>query len=463
MALSFCALSSSFSAEKQKDVHRQEKPLPVLKTEVTKFQPGKTYDLAKLIDLGLANNPYTRAAWQNAVAAAAATGEARAPYYPKATVHVIGGADQGYTMAANGPNNYQRVQVVPVIALEYLLVDFGRRNADLERTLHALDAANLTYDRQMQRTVFAIQRAYYHHNAALSQEKAAAANLELARTIVAMVSERMKSGLATQPEVLFSTKVLTQAQLDSEMALRNVKTTLGQLRTAAGIEANAPLTVLPLTIPSSYTGLQEKLDTLIDSGLKNRPDLASRIADLRAREAATRRAKADFLPQVRLQGSYENDTFSYHGHDGQTSGTYSENRNGFGAFAVVDWDLFDGFERVQRVKRRLAEEEGSRAEIEVERLNTILDVWTSYYDMTTAKRRVDFAISLLASSQEAFNATEASYNAGLATITEFVTAQNDLATARYERANADADYLTAVASLTLSMGTNSSQAAANKN
>jgi Outer membrane protein len=53
----------------------------------------------------------------------------------------------------------------------------------------------------------------------------------------------------------------------------------------------------------------------------------------------------------------------------------------------VDWDLFDGFERVQKVKKRLAEEEAARAELEIQRLDTILDVWSSYYTVLTSSGR----------------------------------------------------------------------------
>ncbi|MEO8206038.1 MAG: TolC family protein [Chthoniobacterales bacterium] len=452
-AICLCFASQSSPAQPTKE--SRKKPVEVVKPreEGIKFQPDKTYDLGSLINLGLGNNPYTQVAWQNARASAAAVGEARAPYYPKAGLHVEGGSDRGYTTAVTGPDYFTRVNIAPAIVLEYLLVDFGRRDADLQRTLHALDAANLSYNRTMQRTVFAIQRSYFAHNAALWQEKAATANLELARTISAMVTERMKSGLATQPEMLLATKTLAQAQFDREEALRKTKTTLGQLRTAVGVSANLPLKITTLMPPSSYQELQGKLDKLIDSALVNRPDLAARIADLRAREAATRRAKADFLPKIRLDGELRNDTFGYRAQTSTASGTYSGNQNQYGAFVVVDWDLFDGFERVERVKRKTAEEQGARAEVEIERLDTILDVWTSYYNTATARRRVDYAESLLLSSQETFNALQASFNEGLATITELAAAQNDLSSARFERANADSEYLTSVAALTLAMGT----------
>ncbi len=114
--------------------------------------------------------------------------------------------------------------------------------------------------------------------------------------------------------------------------------------------------------------------------------------------------------------------------------------------------MFDGFERVEKVKQRLAEEETARAELEIQRLDTILDVWSSYYAVLTSLRQVQFAQAALSSSQENFDASQTFFEDGLATISELVSAQNELAAARSERARANADYLTAIASFTLAMG-----------
>jgi outer membrane protein TolC len=72
--------------------------------------------------------------------------------------------------------------------LEYLLVDFGRRRADVQRTLFALDAASLRYDRQLQRTIFGVQRSYFAHSAALEEKASARVNRDLARTLVASIT-----------------------------------------------------------------------------------------------------------------------------------------------------------------------------------------------------------------------------------------------------------------------------------
>ena len=418
-------------------------------------KPGdKVYDLPGLLNLALTRNPYTREAWQRAVAAAAEAREARAPYYPKASFRMEGGVDQDYSVAANGPTYYTRKLIAPGFFLEYLLVDFGRRRADVQRTLFALDSASLRYDRQLQKTIFGVQRSYFAHCASLEEEKSARINLDLARTLFELIQEKMSAGLATEPEKRLAERALTEAGYDLESARLSVKITLGELRTASGVAANAPLQIeaLPLAAPNSLPALQARLDELVDAALVNRPDLASHVADLRAREATTSRAKADFFPEIRFKGDYRYETFGYRDKDATSHGTFSGGQNQLDAFLEVDWELFDGFERVEKVKQRLAEEEKSRAELEIQRLDTILDVWSSYYAALTSFGRVQFAQAALSSSQENFDASQAFFKDGLATIPELVSAQNELAATRSERVRAIADYLTAVASFTLAMG-----------
>jgi len=417
------------------------------------FDPSHSYELAPLIELSLANNPYTRSAWFNAVASSASVGEAKSPYYPKLRFQASAGYDQSYNPIQTGPETYQRVSINPGLQLEYLLLDFGRRAADVRRTVALLEGANLSFSRRVQSTVFAVQQSYFAHTAALSQREATKTNLEFTKTLLAMVEAQVSNGLGTKPELDAAKKTFSQAEFDLASADRNVEVTLGNLRVATGLEANAPLKV---TLESKDKGpleeLSGKVDQLIDTAVANRPDLAARIADIQASRAATERAKADFLPKVSLQGSWASETYGYKAQQSGVNGTFNNTYNNIGGFAVMSWDLFDGFERVERVKKRQAQESEARSNAEATRLEATRDVWTSYNDSLKARKRVSYALSLVTSANENFNAAQAAFQNGLATITELISSQSALAAARFEQAGAQADYLTSLASLSLSMG-----------
>lgn len=455
IAGAFPYLGSIASLQAKPDGKVEAKPVTTsypLGEHTASFQATKEYDLPQLIELSLANNPYTRSAWFNALASSAAVGQAKAPYFPKVSFKAAGGYDSGYAPVQDGPINYQRTGLNPTFNLEYILLDFGRRSADVRNTVALLQAANLEFSRKVQTTVYAVQQSYFAHNASLIQRDASAANLELSKTILAMVEDQKKVGLATQPDLLVAQKTLTQAQFDVADAERNVLVTLGNLRASAGLDANAPLKVGPPKAMPSIEPIYGKVDELIDTAIAHRPDLAAKVADVRARRASTERAVADFMPTVSLEGSYLNHTYNYTARQGTNSGTFDGNQNYPSGFVVMSWDLFDGFERVEKVKKRQAEEAKARADAESARIETTQDVWTDYNNSLKARKRVEYATSLLASAKENFDSMQAAFQNGLATITELVSLQSALATARFEQAGAQADYLTSLASLSLAIG-----------
>jgi outer membrane protein TolC len=428
-----------------------QKEFPISEHNPT-FESTRSYDLSSLIELSLANNPYTRAAWFNALASAAAVGEAKAPYYPQLGLMAKGGYDNGYNPIQTGAETYSRVSINPGLELEYLLLDFGRRSSDVRRTVALLDASNLTFSRRVQTTVFAVQQAYFAHIAALSQQQAAKANLELSRTILAMVESQVANGLGTKPELDAARKTLAQAEFDTASADRNAEVTLGNLRTAAGLQANAPLRVATPSGAADVGAMSGSVDRLIDIAIAKRPDLAARQAEIKASRAAVERAKADFLPKVSLVGGYSNETYGYTASLTGVSGAFNGNYNHVGGFAVMSWDLFDGFLRVERVKKRQAEESEARASAEATKLETSRDVWTAYNDSLRAGKRVSYADSLVVSAEENFKSVQSAFQNGLANITELISNQSSLAAARFEQAGAHADYLTSLASLSLAMG-----------
>ncbi len=416
------------------------------------FDPARRYQLGELVDLALTNNPSTRAVWFQARAASASIGEAKAAYYPKLLARFDGGSDQWYTPAANGPDNFRRVQATTTLALEYLLLDFGRRDADVRRTVATFDAAGFAYERKLQETVFAVQRNFFSHEAAVWRRKAAETGLQSARTLAETVEKEVKNGLSATPELLRARKRVFEAGYEVEAAQAAVRIALGDLCVAAGLGANAPLQVRQSDAPAPTKSLRGEVDRLIARSLEIRPDLAARAAEVRASEAATKRAVADFYPVVRLEGSYAYSQFGYGARDGKMDGTYQEGLNGYGAFLVGSWDLFDGFERVSRLTRRREEEKAAREKLDAERLAATRDVWSAYSENLSAARRVEYAESFVASANESFDAIGAALKSGLADVNEFAEAESLASQARAELASAVADYSTTLSALALAVG-----------
>ena len=224
--------------------------------ETPVFKESKSYDLGRLLELGMANNPKTRAAWFRAEAAYAGSREARAPYFPKVGAGFEGGVDKWYTPAIPAPNVFTRQQATTVLSIEYLLLDFGRRAADMSRAVALFDAAGFVYERKLQEVVFEIQSRYFAHEAALWKERAAASLLEFAKTAEQTVEMEVRNGLSARPELLRARKNVLDAQYELEASRALVRNTLGELCVAVGIPANSRL------IPKSNSFLILQLSNL---------------------------------------------------------------------------------------------------------------------------------------------------------------------------------------------------------
>ena len=275
-----------------------------------------------------------------------------------------------------------------------------------------------------------------------------------------MVEAQLANGLGTKPELDIARKTFAQADFDLSSADRNVEVTLGNLRVAAGLPANAPLKVVTGEAggnhtnaeASPYEALGSKVDAMIDQAILKRPDLAARRADIAASRAAVERAKADFMPKLSLLGAYSSEPYVYTASQPSQTGTYYGNAQGYSGFAVLSWDLFDGFQRVEKVKQSQAEESQARANAESTKLQTTQDVWIAYNDFLRSRKKVTYADSQVSSAEENFKSAKAAFDNQLLNITDLISNQSALAASRFDQAGARADYLTSLAALSLAMG-----------
>ena len=164
------------------------------------------------------------------------------------------------------------------------------------------------------------------------------------------------------------------------------------------------------------------------------------------------------MPKLTLQGAYSSEPYVYTATQPSLQGTYYGNAQGYSGFAVLSWDLFDGFRRVERVKQTQAEESQARANAESTKLQTTQEVWTAYNDFLKSRKKVTFADSQVVSAEENFKSAQAAFDNQLLNITDLISNQSALAAARFDQAGARADYLTSLAALSLAMGQFSSPA-----
>jgi len=413
--------------------------------------PDAVYGLADLIDFAHRTNPETRRAWEEARAAAAQVARAEAAYYPTLFFMAVGGTSRVADQTSKGTITVEGPGVNPQLQLEWILLDFGRRRSSVERRAQELFQANFAFNRKLQEVAYAVSRNYFSLDASRARVTAARATLESAVAVEEAVGARVEEGLATRPDFLLARQERARAAFELEDARGAVDDAQAALADSLGIAPTALMRVADLSALALPTGLADSVEQIIDRTLSHRPDLASQLAALRAREAEERRAVAEFWPRLSFAGSAGQAVQRYRA--GPPFGTFNMNETEYRAGLNLEWKLFDGLERNNALREASALREAAEAELAALELKAIREVWKAYSDVKTALRKHEYALALLVASQEAYESTLESYrSAGLSTVIDLLAAQRDLARARTTDIQSRAELLTAAAALTFAAG-----------
>jgi len=424
----------------------------VLAGPETAIDAQTVYGLADLIDFAHRTNPDTRRAWEEARAAAAQAARAEAAYYPTLSAMASGGTSREAHPAPGGTFTTEGPGVNPQLQLNWILLDFGRRGASVERGGQELLRANFAFNRKLQEVAFAVSRTYFGLDASRARVSAAQATLESATAVEEAVDARLQRGLATQPDILLARQERARAAYEVQDALGGVNDAQAALAENLGIPPTVLMRVADLSAVPLPTELGESVERIIDRALVRRPDLASRLASVRAREADERRARAEFWPRLSLSGTVGQAVQRYRV-GSSSGGTFTTNEAEYGVFLNFHWKLFDGFERENALREATSVRGVAEADLAALELRTIREVWKAYADVKTALRKHEYAVTLLTASEDAYASTLESYrSAGLASVLDLLAAQRDLARARTTEIQSRAELLTTSAALIFAAG-----------
>ena len=114
--------------------------------------------------------------------------------------------------------------------------------------------------------------------------------------------------------------------------------------------------------------------------------------------------------------------------------------------------LFTGFNTTYRVRNAEAQAEAKAAQRDLLARQVSLDVWRSYYALTTSMESVRASADLLASAEASEKVATGRYKAGVGGILDLLNAQSALAGARQQNIQAQYNWRIARAALAQAMG-----------
>jgi outer membrane protein TolC len=394
-------------------------------------------------------------AWENAKARAADLGVSKATLYP--TLAALALADTNRSQIFFSPEYIRQTSGTfsPVLVLDYVIFDFGRRLQEIAISRSNLLAANFLFNDTHRKIIFQVMAAYYRVLNSKGQEEAQEANLKNAQTVQDAAEARLHEGLATLPDVLEARSAAAQADYDLQAAIGATEIAHGDLATALGISPTSKFqveSIQNLTIPQDLT---DTVENSIDRALMQRPDLMQQVEQLRAAGAEIKAAKTAYLPMLSFDGSGGEARIYAQQNLGPGlygPGLYSPTQETWDARLSLTWNLFDGFARENRLAKAKADQKQAAAEVDAVRDQVENQVWSAYSTAWTALRQQKAAAALLAAASESYDAALQSYNYGVRSQIDVVSAQRALAVARTADVSARTQLLTGIAALAFQTG-----------
>lgn len=403
-----------------------------------------TYSLADLINLAEEHNPETRVAWEHARAQAAALGVARSELYPAIAAAALSQTDR-VEILLNTRYYRQTLQSFDLaLDLNYTVFDFGARGGRIDAAKAQLLAADFAFNEVHRQLIFRVAEAYYQLLNAMGQEAAARASLANAQIVQQAAEASLKNGLATLPDVLEARSATAQAEYDLQAVLGAEDIAHGNLATALGTSPTETIHVQPIDQIAIPDNLEGSVDEAIDRAVRQRPDLMSQVAAIRAANAQLKQARAAYYPTLGLhvrpdaQSLYGLQQTLPWGHTADLDGELSLSLN---------WTLFDGGARKNQVAQAQANVREAQSQADALRDQIENGIWTAYSDLKTALRQRQAAEALLVAADQSYNASIESYHYGVRNLVDVTQAQRTLAQARSADVLARTEVLTALADL----------------
>jgi outer membrane protein TolC len=418
------------------------------------LDPVHAYTLAELIDVAEQHNPSTRIIWERAKQKARELGVAKSAYYPDLEGLAVFGDQRLINPFPKplAPRGYVLVEipiVEPEVTLQYLVFDFGKREAHVDSAKQEKLAAGADVIQVNQALAFRVATAYYQLMTAQERLQAAKDTLRTAQTTQDAAENRLNNGLATLPDVLNARAETSQAVFDQESADGDEKIARVSLTEAVGADPSPNIVIDSQSSAPLPESLTMSIEALIDRAMKNRPELMAQTLRIRSAEARIREAKAEYKPQIVLSGSVAQTSVwpaPDYGHLGAASEpTWS-------AALGIRWRIFDGGVRKNEVL--IAESTRRQATDELTSIHdqTTREVWTAYIGFRTALRKHDAAVALLESANASYSASLDAYKYGVKNLVDVVTAEKQLAQARLSSVSARSELFLEAVNLEFATG-----------
>jgi outer membrane protein len=242
-----------------------------------------------------------------------------------------------------------------------------------------------------------------------------------------------------------------QAVFSLAKAEGDTKIALGALASDMDSDPSEPIEV-PSVTDATPPGkvFNEAVEQLITEVKQTHPSVLAAQSQFDVAFAKVVQTRDEGLPSVSLVAKYSRDNQP----QSLGLGMPSYPSTGHDAYIGIQVTIpfFEGFSRKYQIDQPRADAGRQADVVDETKQQVALDVWNSYYALTTATQSVTNSTNLLAISQRAFDAAQQRYQHGVSNILELLNTQAALANAQERRIQALTDWDNARVELASKLG-----------
>lgn len=406
--------------------------------------------LVDAVSFALCHNPKAREAWMTELSRRADVDVGHSAYWPTLQGQAsIGKATKRieYPDAAEFNSNLRTQTSSYSLNLNWVLFDFGLREARLENARNLLRAAGSSRLVAVQEVFFKTAQAFYQMqasqallDAAVEAEQQAADNLRVAegqhRGGAGLMSDRL------QAKTAYADARLERADKASELVIAR-----GELANWMSLPPGTPLTLLALNYaPQVFPEFEHSLERLMADAAALHPKVQAVRAELEAERNRVTEALAQGRPSIALFGSADHSDTPID----QVSSKQTIDSQVIGLQITIP--LFEGFLRQRQARSAEYQAKAKEEALQTLQETVALDVWKSYQRLQAHTERLEISQLYVDSARESFSVAQGRYKAGVGGMLELLKAQSDLASARQKQVESMASWYGARLQLAADLG-----------
>lgn len=251
----------------------------------------------------------------------------------------------------------------------------------------------------------------------------------------------VNNGKASQAQLSQQVATLAKAKLTATQADNTLQLSLLSLTQLLELPSPEGFTIVRPNVATTPIGFPSGLtpDVIYQEALAMKPEVQAEQLRLKASERSIDIAKAALYPTLSLNAGLQSNYYKTNGMDADPFAT--QLKNNFSQYIGFNLSvpIFNRFQTRNNIRSAKLDRENQVLQLDNVKKSLYKEIQQAYYNAVAARSKYTSSETAAQSSKDAFVLTQAKYENGKATITEFneskntyLNAESDLVQARYE-------------------------------